>query len=199
MLNLKVKIRNPELQKHMQLVVDTINTNTPKYGAPNTTYSPETEGTVEASCTFYATGVPVEGETFTLTDGHTTETFTFVAERTKPFDIQMGDYMELLSEISQQVGLHSTFVTVYGVSNDLGFQAKKKGIVGNYIQVSDTIADTNLGFKTTSLEGGVGGSILSLVTVGAAGEMRYTEDSLYLSVEASTETESNWKTVAALT
>ena len=107
--------------------------------------------------------------------------------------------MELLSEISQQVGLHSTFVTLYEVSDDLGFQAKKKGIVGNYIQVSDTIADTNLGFKTTSLEGGVGGSILSLVTVGAAGEMRYTEDSLYLSVEASTETESNWKTVAALT
>ena len=126
-----------------------------------------------------------------------TETFKYVVAATEEFDIEIGaDATEAQANTVVAVNAKSTLVTLEDFASDESLvTAKVAGVAGNEIGTTDTLAGRRgwlcscpckVVWMRLKVEG----------TVGAAGEIRYTDTHIYVSVAESTKTVNNWKKAA---
>ncbi len=124
--------------------------------------------------------------------------FKYVVAATEEFDIEIGaDATEAQANNGVAVNAKSTLVTLEDfASGESLVTAKVAGVAGDEIGTTYTLAEEGDGFAAIALAGGVDDVGGGEGTVGAAGEIRYTDTHIYVSVAESTKTVNNWKKAA---
>ena len=195
-MKLTLKIRNPEMKEQLQLIGVTVNTQPAKLGAPATIV--EHVPAIPSTGTLTLAAAPGADETIVFELDDVTETFKYVVAATEEFDIEIGaDATEAQANTVVAVNAKSTLVTLEDFASDESLvTAKVAGVAGDSIATTDTLAEEGDGFAAIVLAGGVDEVEGVEGTVGAAGEIRYTDTHIYVSVAESTKTVNNWKKAA---
>ncbi len=196
-MKLTLKIRNPEMKEQLQLIVDTVNTQAAKLGAPVATIVPY-EAAIPSTGTLTLAAVPEAGETIVFELDDVAETFKYVEEVEDEFDIEIdADVTEAQANTVAAINAKSILVTLEDfASNESLVTAKVAGVAGDSIATTETLTGSGDGFTATVLSSGADEVEGVEGTVGAAGEIRYTDTHIYVSVAESTKTVNNWKKAA---
>lgn len=195
-MKLTLKIRNPEMKEQLQLIVDTVNTQAAKLGAPATIV--EHVPAISSTGTLTLAAAPEADETIVFELDDVTETFKYVVAATEEFDIEIGaDATEAQANTVVAVNAKSTLVTLEDFASDESLvTAKVAGVAGDSIATTETLTGSGDGFTAAVLSSGADEVEAVEGTVGAAGEIRYDSTYMYVSVDESTATVNNWKKAA---
>lgn len=195
-MKLTLKIRNPEMKEQLQLIVDTVNTQAAKLGAPATIV--EHVPAIPSTGTLTLAAAPEADETIVFELDDVTETFKYVVAATEEFDIEIGaDATEAQANTVVAVNAKSTLVTLEDFASDESLvTAKVAGVAGDSIATTETLTGSGDGFTAAVLSSGADEVEAVEGTVGAAGEIRYDSTYMYVSVDESTATVNNWKKAA---
>ena len=195
-MKLTLKIRNPEMKEQLQLIVDTVNTQAAKLGSPATIV--EHVPAIPSTGTLTLAAAPEADETIVFELDDVTEIFKYVEEVEDEFDIEIdADVTEAQANTVAAINAKSILVTLEDfASNESLVTAKVAGVAGNEIGTTDTLAEEGDGFTAAVLSSGADEVEAVEGTVGAAGEIRYTDTHIYVSVAESTKTVNNWKKAA---